>query len=117
MLGLSHVLGGSFFYLAPSALKVPIIVAGRLEGQVSVLGQLFRDLNRLIILLLEGLDEVRSYHKVPFDEERIGSTGAASASRPSNPMDVVLNLERHVVIDHELYIVDVQSSRKDICRD
>ena len=41
---------------------------------------------------------------------------APDAGRPSDPVDVVVNVARHVVVDHVLHLRNVQAARSDIRR-
>ena len=50
-------------------------------------------------------------------DQRDRNTRAAGASRPADPMQILVRSERHVVVDHVRDVVDVEPARGDVGRD
>ena len=114
MLLLAHQLFILWLDLAPASAEVSIITAVCLQGQECILHQLFRQLDGLVLLELQSFDQCWRKHQVLFGEERVSCAFGASASRASNSMHVVFQLLRHVVVDDELNVIDVEATARHI---
>ena len=62
----------------------------------------------------QHFDEVVGLGRVLRREEGVGGAGAVFPAGSSDPVDVILGIVRIIVVDHELDVVDVQSSGGDV---
>ena len=82
----------------------------RFKGEKRILGQLLWGFNRFIILFLQYFDKGWRQHKVLLGEKGVCSASLASSSSPTHSVNVILDLLWHVIVDHILYVVDVEAT-------
>ena len=73
--------------------------------------EILQSLWNVLIRLLEHLDKVRSQSELLPGHEAVGYALSTCSASSSNPMDIVLDVSWHVVVDDGRDVLHIQASR------